>query len=329
MAAMASRPPRLQGAAAQPTFAARALPAFGFSSGPPRRLCQTGRGFVRPLLAAAVPWLASARRLQQQRCCGSAAASSKSHYVDVHCHLTHAAFVSHAGEDEAVERARKAGLHRVVVNGVEPKDNRAVLDLCGRHPDICRAALGIYPLNASAAEIDRADFTQRTGMEAPEALDVGKELSFIDQMAAAGRLIAVGEAGLDKMYGYTEKLLGAQEEVLRELCRIAVRHRLPIIVHSRAAEERTFRVLESEGVELADFHCYTGKKKLAVQIAEAGYYFSMPASITRNGQFQALYSVLPPDRVLTETDAPYMAPERGNWPNEPCNVPPAISAMAK
>jgi len=248
--------------------------------------------------------------------------------VDVHCHLTHAAYAGAEGEDEAVERARTAGLARVVVNGIEPDSNRAALQLCARHPDVLRAALGIYPLNACASAIDAADFEARLGFRPPEAPDVADELDFIDAQAAAGHIVAVGEAGLDGMYGYNEGLLSAQEAVLRELCRLARRHSLPIIVHTRGAERRVFEVLQDEGVELADFHCFMGKKKLGLEIAAAGYYLSVPSFVKRNAQFQGLCRSLPAERILTETDAPYLAPEKGAWPNEPSTVPAGVAAIA-
>jgi len=249
-------------------------------------------------------------------------------YVDVHCHLTHAAFSGKEGEDSAVERARNAGLKHIVVNGLEPTSNRAVLTLCSRHRDVLHPALGIYPLNACVSEIDKKEFAQVKAFEPPPAFDISAEISFIESQAAAGHLIAIGEVGLDGMYGYNQRLLDKQEEVLRELCRVARRHSLPIIVHSRAAEQRVFEVLQDEGIEKADFHCYMGKKKLGIRIAAAGYYLSIPACVTRNQQLQSLCSAIPMDRILTETDAPYLAPERGVFPNEPSYVPAGVEAIA-
>lgn len=249
--------------------------------------------------------------------------------MDVHCHLTHDAFTACGGVDAAVARACAAGLTRVVVNGLEPTSNRAVLEMCARHPDVLRAALGIYPLDACAKLIDADEFKTRLDRcTLPPVFDIADELGFIDQQAANGSITAVGEAGLDGMYGYAPRLLDAQEEVLRELCRIAKRHSIPIIVHSRAAELRVFEVLQDEGVELADFHCFMGKKKLAMRIAEAGYFLSIPAFVGRNPQVQSYCRDLPLEQLLSETDAPYLAPQRNQWPNEPSYVPGAVAAMA-
>jgi len=251
-------------------------------------------------------------------------------FVDVHCHLTHPAFGGSIGQAAVIERAKLAGVSRIVVNGLEPSSNREVLELCAKHEDILEPALGIYPLDACANAINPAEFSAHFGgSTAPAGFDLADELAFIDEKAATGSLTAIGEAGLDGMYGYNERLLGAQEEVLRELCRIARRSRLPIIVHSRAAEVRVFRVLQDEGVELAVFHCYMGKKKLALEIAAAGYSLSIPSFVVRNQQLQGMVKALPRESLLTETDAPYLAPSKGDWPNEPQTVCEAVAAMAK
>src|SRR5690606_25214725 len=77
----------------------------------------------------------------------------------------------------------------------------------------------------------------------------------------------------------------------------------------------------------ADFHCYGGKLKLAVEIARAGYYLSIPPAVTRSEAFQRIVQEVPLDRLLTETDSPYMGPEPGVR-NEPANVPVGVAAMA-
>lgn len=251
-------------------------------------------------------------------------------FVDVHCHLTHTAFGSAAEQDAVVHRARQAGLSRAIVNGLEPQSNRQVLQLCERHPDILRPALGIYPADASSHAVDPEEYSAHfNGLAPPEPFDIAAELDFIEAQAASGMLVAIGEAGMDGMYGYTERLLEAQEEVLRQLCRVARRHRLPIILHSRRVEARVFKVLQQEGVELADFHCFTGKRRLALEIAAAGYCFSIPSFVVRNRQFQELCRALPRKSLLTETDAPWLAPTKGDWPNEPQHVAGAIVAMAE
>ncbi len=240
-------------------------------------------------------------------------------YVDVHAHIVHPEF---EGEEDAVaRRAADAGLDYVIVNGLEPTSNRAVLELCARHDNLL-PAVGIYPVDAIAHKIDADAWDYDFGP--PKAFDVDAEIAWIDSVA--DQLIAVGECGLDRYW--VKDHAEEQERVLRGLCRVAKKHDLPVILHSRKAEARTFEILQEEAVEKADFHCYGGKLKLAKRIAAAGYYLSIPPVVERADSFQQIARSLPIERLLTETDCPYMGPDRGQR-NEPANVPRGIAAMAK
>lgn len=240
-------------------------------------------------------------------------------YVDVHAHLIHPSF---AGEEDAVAaRAAAAGLDYVIVNGLEPRSNRAVLELCERHAHLL-PALGVYPVDAVASKIDQAAWTHPFAPPAP--FDVDAEIDYIDSVA--DRIVAVGECGLDQ-YWVTDQS-EEQERVLRRLCEVAMRHDLPVILHTRKAERRTLDILRELGVEKADFHCFGGKLALAREVAEAGYYLSIPPVVVRAEAFQRYAAKLPLDRLLTETDSPYMGPER-DARNEPANVPLGVAAMAE
>lgn len=239
-------------------------------------------------------------------------------YVDVHAHLIHPQFL---GEEDAVAaRARAAGVGHVIVNGLEPVSNRAVLALCRRHDNL-HAALGLYPVDAGAAAIDRAAWVH--DFAPPAVVDADAEIAFIE--AHADEIVAVGEVGLDAHWA--PEALALQEDVLRRFCRLALRIDKPLILHTRRAEQRTLEILLEEGVVRADFHCYGGKAKLGVRIAEAGYYLSIPPVVERSEAFQVLVRKLPLDRILTETDCPYMGPDRGER-NEPANVPRGVAAIA-
>lgn len=247
------------------------------------------------------------------------ASTAPHRYVDVHAHLIHPEF---AGEEDAVAlRARDAGLEYVIVNGLEPTSNRAVLELCARHEHLL-PALGIYPVDAVAAGVDPAAWEY--DFPPPTPFDTDAEIAFIDSVA--GQLVAVGECGLDNYWIKDQP--AEQERVLRGLCAVAQKHDLPVILHSRKAEARTFEILQEMGVQKADFHCYGGKLKLAKRIAAAGYYLSIPPVVVRADSFQQITRALPLDKLLTETDCPYMGPDRGER-NEPANVPRGVAAMAR
>jgi TatD DNase family protein len=99
-------------------------------------------------------------------------------------------------------------------------------------------------------------------------------------------------------------------------------------VHSRGAEVETLAFLRERGATRVDFHCFGGRFNLAREVCAAGYHCSIPANIAKNQLFQKMARELPLDRLLTETDAPYLAPERGTR-NEPANIPATVTAIAE
>lgn len=256
----------------------------------------------------------------------SVATESGVGFVDVHTHLVHRKFGDEA--DAVVLRARAAGLEHVVVNGLEPASNRLVLELCARHePGLLLPALGIYPLDAAAPAIAAAPEVWTHDFDPPAPFDCAAEIAFIDRLAGEGKLAAVGECGLDAFYVNDPTTMAQQETVLEGLIDVAKRHDLPLILHTRKAERRVFEMLQAHDVERADFHCYGGKLKLGKRIAEAGYYLSIPSAVHRLESFQRLAKELPLERILTETDAPYMGPFKDER-NEPATVPLGVQAIA-
>lgn len=241
-------------------------------------------------------------------------------YVDVHTHLVHKQFAG--DEDAAAVRAAAAGVDVVIVNGLEPVSNRATLELASRHENVF-AAIGIYPVDAGVAAITGANWAHEWGP--PPMFDVDAEIAWID--ANLHQAVAIGECGLDRYWVDDDAVRAEQERVLRALCELSLKHDKALILHTRGAEERTFEIMREMGVERADFHCFGGKSKLGVQIAEAGYYLSIPPVVERAQSFQSLAKKLPLERILTETDAPYMGPDRGER-NEPANVRRGVAAIA-
>ena len=240
-------------------------------------------------------------------------------YVDIHTHLTHQKFQHDLAE--TIERASSAGLEAIVVNGLEPESNRAILDMAERWP-VVKPALGIYPIDAVCNQLP-ADFPLEV-----ESFDVDAENAFIDSQAATGQLLAIGECGLDGHW-VGEDTFAEQERVFEALVDIAMRHDLPAIIHTRKRELRAAEILRHLGATRVDFHCYGGKVKNALRWAlEDGWWFSVPANARRNEAFTKLLRELPAERVLTETDAPYLSPNR-EVRNEPANVVGTVDYLAE
>lgn len=239
-------------------------------------------------------------------------------YVDVHTHLTHPDF---AGDKiEVIQRASQAGLGAIVVNGLGPQSNREILQLASAYP-VIKAALGIYPVEA-VNDMLPADYKFHS-----ERFAVKDEIAFIEKMALEKKISAVGECGLDGFH-LGEETFAKQENVFSELIEIAIKADLPIIVHSRKREERVLEILAEHGVKKVNLHCYGGKLKSALKFAEQhSWCFSIPANLQRSHSFQAMVKKLPPECILTETDAPYLGPEVGVR-NEPMNVVHTVQSIA-
>ena len=112
--------------------------------------------------------------------------------------------------------------------------------------------------------------------------------------------------------------------------RIAKSADIPVILHSRKAERRVFELLVEEGVRKAVFHCFGGKMKLAKEIAQAGYFLSIPCGAivdTPSNQFRKMVELLPIESLLSETDSPYLGPEKSQR-NDPRNVRRGVAIMA-
>ena len=237
-------------------------------------------------------------------------------YIDIHTHLTHERFA--ADLDTVIANAVARGLSHIVVNGLEPRSNRTILAMAQQY-EVVQPALGIYPTEA-VVDMLPAEFDC-------EPFSVADEIAFIAAQAAQGKLLAIGECGLDgHLVG--EETFAAQEQVFLQLCEIAMHHDLPVIVHSRKRERRVAEMLVHHGVSRVNLHCFCGKVKLAQRLAEEqGYYFSIPANSRVSQGFQRMLATLPLDRILTETDAPWLAPVRGER-NEPQNVALTIEHLA-
>ena len=240
-------------------------------------------------------------------------------YVDVHTHLTHELFSNDL--ETVITAAQTAGLRHIVVNGLHPASNRTILTMAEQYP-IIHAALGIYPVEA-VVDMLPDDFPYEV-----EKFSVDAELAFIAEQAKANKLLAIGECGLDG-YLVGEETFAAQEQVFLRLCEIASDCDLPIIVHSRKREKRIAEIIVHHGIKRVNFHCFCGKVKLAKRLAEEhGYWFSIPANSRVNQGFQRMLAELPLNRILTETDAPYLAPVRGER-NEPKNVVLTVKRLAE
>jgi TatD DNase family protein len=229
---------------------------------------------------------------------------------DVHAHLTHPELASRI--DEVLANARAAGLTSIVSNGLNPTDNEAVRALAARDPMV-RPGFGFYPVDAVLAKMEAM------GIQYPRDVPpCSPEEGVAWVRDHAGAAFAIGEIGLDGHW-VPEPLWEEQERVFRELVAIAMEADKPIVIHTRKRERRALEILIEMGAERVNWHCFGGRVKLAREIAERGHWLSIPANARRNEAFTRMLETLPRERVLLETDCPYLGPEPGVR-SEPAHV---------
>ena len=230
--------------------------------------------------------------------------------VDSHCHLD---FPDFADELEAVvARAEAAGIGRIVTISTRVRKHPDVLAIAERFPNVY-CSVGTHPHNAH------------------EELDITAD----DLVARAGhpKVVAIGEAGLDYHYEYSPR--DAQEQGFRTHIAAARMSGLPLVIHAREADADVARILTEEmgkGAFPAVLHCFTGGRDLAFTGVELGLFVSFTGTLTfkNSGALREIAAALPADRILVETDAPYLAPGkfRGKR-NEPCYVVETAKVLAQ
>jgi TatD DNase family protein len=229
---------------------------------------------------------------------------------DVHAHLTHPSLA--ADIEAVIDRAAAAGVTSIIANGLNPRDNAAVLALAAREP-LVRPALGFYPVDTVLGPMRAA------GVEYPrEGDECTREQGIAYLREHVGEAFAVGEIGLDG-YWVPESFWPEQEDAFRALVQIALDADKPIIIHTRKREARALEILQELKAKRVNWHCFGGRVKLARRVAEYGHYLSIPANARRSESFTRMLETLPRERILLETDCPYLAAEPGTA-SEPAHV---------
>jgi TatD DNase family protein len=228
---------------------------------------------------------------------------------DVHAHLD---FPEFAGDlDEVLKDAERRGVRFIVDNGVDPEANRRILELARKHP-VIRPAFGFYPVHVA-----------EKGLPAVE-----EEIAWMRKH----KPIAIGEVGLDYKIGddnpHGDVHKDVQREAFRRFIRLAKELDVPVIVHSRKAEDDVLDLLEEEKHNKVVLHCFMGKHAFVERAMKAGYTFSVPVSVVKLEQLQWLVKEVPLGQLLTETDAPYQGPVRGER-NVPGNIELSIAKIAE
>ncbi|HIH15158.1 MAG: TatD DNase family protein [archaeon GW2011_AR17] len=219
-------------------------------------------------------------------------------FIDAHTHLTDKAF--DFDRKEVIERS---GCVALVNNGYTISDNRATLVLAKEFPPV-KVALGLHPS-------ETAVLSQK---------EVDTEIEWI----AKQKCVAIGEIGLDFTYDEPEKQIVS----FQKLIALALKKDIPMIIHSRKAEKEVLDVLEEMKAKKVILHCFSGKVKLIERAEKLGYTFSIPPIVNHSQHFQDLVKKVSITKLLTETDAPFLSPKKGER-NEPAYVQISVKKIAE
>ena len=232
--------------------------------------------------------------------------------IDSHCHLAGTEF--EADLEQVIGRARDAGLAGalVILSAGDQDEAQRARRVQQLWPAV-RFSVGIHPHQAGA-----------------HADDLDGAMAIVETALAAHRAVALGEIGLDYHYDFAPR--DVQQEVFRRQLALARRRDRPVVIHTREATDDTFRILSEDGVGLrVVFHCFTGSAAMAEQALAAGAWLSFAGIVTfpKAGELREVARAVPIDRLLVETDSPYLAPvpHRGKR-NEPALVAKVVEAVA-
>jgi TatD DNase family protein len=231
--------------------------------------------------------------------------------VDTHCHLDFADF--DAERDELVERAHASGVRQMVTISTRVRKLERLLALTERYPSVF-CSVGTHPNNAD------------------EELDVTAD-ELVQLAEANAKVVAIGEAGLD--YFYDTQKPEDQKTGLRRHIEAARRTQLPLVIHSRSADDDMAAILTEEtgkGAFPFILHCFSSGQGLADTGVALGGYVSFSGILTfpKSTELREIAATVPVDRLLVETDAPYLAPKRWRGKrNEPSYVVNTAEVLAE
>lgn len=227
-------------------------------------------------------------------------------YIDTHVQLNFSDF--DADRDMVIGNAKKAGVKQFIVPGVDHQSIRTALHLATVHTGVIFAAAGFHPY------------------EAPKNPDLSYVESVIREPENKGKIVAIGECGLDYHIYKGEMAAGrkdVQQRLFADHIRLALTYDLPVIIHCRDAFDDAFALIEAlPEIPRGVFHCFSGSLQDVKTACELGFFIGIDGNVTYSKSLALVVPHIPLSRLLLETDAPYLTPvpHRGKR-NEPKYIP--------
>lgn len=205
-----------------------------------------------------------------------------------------------------VDNARNSNVKFIVCQSVNLDSAKKTLEIVKKYPDILKFSLGIYP----------GDIEDK------------KDLDAFYNFALKNKknIYAIGEIGMD--FSYEKPSKEVQEKFFRKQLELANKLNVPVSIHTRKAEKEVVEILKDYPNVKKILHCFSARKKVIEDAISLGCYFSIPANIVRSQHFQMLTKMVPKDKILTETDTPYLSPFKDKK-NEPANIKETIKTISK
>ncbi|MBI4182216.1 MAG: TatD family hydrolase [Candidatus Aenigmarchaeota archaeon] len=213
--------------------------------------------------------------------------------IDIHAHLCFPEFAE--DREQVVAQARRE-VQGILVSSCTLAEGECALALARRHPGFLFPSLGCHPVQG----------------------DHPQEIASLIARHA-GQVVAIGEVGLDHHWVKDPLQQRNQEAMFGQFIALAERLRKPLVIHSWDAEQRCFQLVRDREVQAA-FHCYTGPPDLAEEIAARGFFVSISTNVLFSKRLRKTAARIPLDRLLLETDSPFLDPDRARRRNTPGNI---------
>jgi TatD DNase family protein len=213
--------------------------------------------------------------------------------IDTHAHLNFPDFKKDL--DQVIKRSTAAGVKKIICVSSNLADSKRAIEISQKYPNIVYAAIGIHP-------------QQTDPQNSTSLIDQIKEL---EKLATENKVIAVGECGLDFSPAPPPELDRTPENqifLFKEQIKIAQKLNLPISIHSRKSFSETIEVLSGFSNIRGVVHCYSGGKKGIEKVKQLGLYFGVDGNLTYDGGLQGIFKLIPLERIVLETDCPFLAP---------------------
>lgn len=228
--------------------------------------------------------------------------------IDSHCHLEQHDYDK--DRDDVVERAKAAGLKAVITSCARPQDFKLTLDMTSKYKDFVFATVGLHPEYIK-------DFS---GQQIDE---------FIEKIETnANKFVGIGEIGLDYFWIREEDWRTKEQELFVRLIELAKRLRKPVVIHSRESEEECVKILEREDATNVLMHMF-GANALTGRVVENGWHISVNTILLKSKKHGKVVRDCPIEKLLLETDAPWLAPQTLGSFQKARNEPTSIRLVAE